>query len=475
MSNDARRKLRDMGGIMASSPDLIQAVQKFQVGGPVMGPPPSAPAGPNFFPRTPPVAMSGIRPSSLQVPPLPGTIPIVPRELTGEARRRALAGTAPSFGMGVGLGSLNPILEDDISVEDLLSTPPTPRENQPTPRPSKAEPESDSKKPPAVERQNELRRSRNLGPMSPEQEREFLRAEVDRLRDTTDDARAARGFGRIGDIVTQVSPDPEKVKELEPKIDDLLEKTSPPPGGGGDGAGGTPTKKDLRSLYKEQLGLFKEIYGTNDEDEARDRAMSLAMIGLAIAAGQSPNALTNIAQGTMVGLQAMGDRREAGRERERGMKTLALQTAIDQMSAATEADADAARMEQEQANRLELEAFKAQLGAAYGGAAGSPGGSKDPRSIIDFTQNTYATALEGANTGEAPDFDPEIETPHDYAMRAAKRAAEDIGGMFPGYGGAGGSTTPTAPEVPTISTREEYDALPSGAKFMQNGQERIKP
>jgi hypothetical protein len=78
---------------------------------------------------------------------------------------------------------------------------------------------------------------------------------------------------------------------------------------------GAPTKKDLRSRYKEKIELFKEIYGEDDEDRARDKAMSLAMLGLAIASGQSPDALTNIAQGAMAGVQGMSEQEQARRER----------------------------------------------------------------------------------------------------------------------------------------------------------------
>jgi hypothetical protein len=249
-------------------------------------------------------------------------------------------------------------------------------------------------------------------------------------------------------------------KALELANDDP--NISPPPGGG------KPAKRDLRSRYKEQLALMQEIYGLDDEDEARDRAMSLAMIGLAIAAGQSPNALTNIAQGAMVGLQAMGDRQAEAEDRQRGIKTLALETAIEQQAAEAGAEADAAKLDLEQRNELELEEFKARVGAMYGGA----GGARDARNIIDFTQNTYGEALKAASAMTAPDFDPDVETPHQYAMRQAEAASSAFGKMFPGYGG---NVSDAAPEIPTITTRAEYDALPSGTKFMQNGQERIKP
>lgn len=521
MSEDARRKLRDMGGIMASSPDLIQAVQKFDVGGPVMGPP-RGPSGPNFAPRMTPAEMSGIRPA------VPATNPPRATRLGGRTflltdDNRVIDAETNSPAPAALANEVRRKLRVADVVPEYRKSGPLTFGGGASPNPSIPEMPFDRRVPKGIEGGKDEQRFVTREPQSSAQMREntfpslLVEEPEDPTVDNLLDISALGGinmgaFNRSLDrdreiprtstptpnespIPAEETPSPEETLSPEETVmaqplvpenisDETLDRmrkliesdpnVSPPPpggGGGGDGAGGTPTKKDLRSLYKEKLGLFKEIYGTNDEDEARDRAMSLAMIGLAIAAGQSPNALTNIAQGTMVGLQAMGDRREAGRERERGMKTLALQTAIDQMSGEAQADAAVARMEQEQANRLELEAFKAQLGAAYGGA----GGSRDARSIIDFTQNTYLTKLEAADSGDAPDFDPEVETPHDYAMRSARRAAEDIGGMFPGYGGAGGSATPTAPEVPTISTREEYDALPSGAKFMQNGQERIKP
>jgi hypothetical protein len=169
---------------------------------------------------------------------------------------------------------------------------------------------------------------------------------------------------------------------------------TPPPGGGDD----KPTKRDLRSRYNDQLALMQEIYGLEDKDEAQERAMSLAMIGLAIAAGQSPNALTNIAQGAMVGLQGMGERRDAARERERGIKTLALQTAIDQQAAEAGAEAEAAKAQFERDTRLMVEREKNR-----GGSSSSPF-EKFPTvaDLIAKEQNTIDAAVE-ENPGIVPE------------------------------------------------------------------------
>jgi len=139
-------------------------------------------------------------------------------------------------------------------------------------------------------------------------------------------------------------------------------------GGGTDGPGPRtpppePTKKDLRSRYKEKIELFKEIYGEDDEDRARDKAMSLAMLGLAIASGQSPDALTNIAQGAMAGVQGMSEQEQARREREQGLQTLALETAIGEMDAEREAAARAAEAEYDRETRLMVEGIKTQGGS----------------------------------------------------------------------------------------------------------------
>jgi hypothetical protein len=430
MNNDARKKLRDMGGIMASSPELMQVAQKFDDGGPVMGKPPAAPTGPNFNPRMlmdQTVMGRGLVPSAPSVPALAGTIPVVPREMLGDARRRALAGTAPSFGMGMApaLGSLNPILEDDISVDDLLET--SRDRGTSVGKPEALEtPSSD-----IISRQNELRKKRGLPPLSAEQEREFIKSaeaaplaqdvvradEIDTELDKIEKRKIGGVFSSSADAATAQKLEAERnqlvraagetliaeetvmAQPLLPKkldqsvIDKMLDLAkkdpnvpfgteTPTPDGDQTpaGDGGTPTgdqappppkqtKRDLRSRYNEKLELFKEIYGTDDKDEAQDRAMSLAMIGLAIAAGQSPNALTNIAQGAMVGLQGMGAQREAARDRERGMRTLALEAAIGQQEAEAGAKAEAAKMEQEQINRIELEREKARL-TGPGGSGG---------------------------------------------------------------------------------------------------------
>ena len=598
MTNDARSKLRSMGGIMASSPELMQVAQKFQVGGRVSAggsplrtiPTVRQPEMPELGPRNPGYDPKIFRSGTID-PVLAGTRRVAPLSPT-QARRNAILERAavgsPTYGSGAQpfpsspdmpfeprvpmgpeagfperaadrvienliAGEISSLEQEEITVDDLLDVSisrgiPIQElvDMMPEGVKSKVEASVEFKSAggskPDVAAQNKLRAQRGLPPLSMEQEAEFsgstratprpqdisrideidsalseiesrqvqgmfasssdaadaerLRAEKNEISRRIGSTLAAEDIAMAQPLVPKnldqatidktlaaIQSDPNINPTPEPEVGETDIDAGEADEGGNDaetggGAGRTngqvtskTSKRDLRSRYNEKLELFKEIYGTDDKDEAQDRAMSLAMIGLAIAAGQSPNALTNIAQGAMVGLQGMGAQREAERERERGLKTLALQTAIDQMGAETEAEAEAAKIDLEQRNRLELEEYKARLGAMYGGA----GGSRDARNIIDFTQNTYTEALKAASAMTAPDFDPDTETPHQYAMRQAQQASESMGRMFPGYGGLTSPDAPAAPEIPTITTREEYDALPSGTKFMQNGQERIKP
>ena len=135
----------------------------------------------------------------------------------------------------------------------------------------------------------------------------------------------------------------EVVKKVaDPKIQEQAAALAPSP---------DDTEDDLRTKYEARAKLFQEILG-EDEAGARNKGMDLAMIGLAIMSGQSPNALTNIALGGAAGLKAMSARDEAARERQRLIRTTALESVIDEEAAATDRAATAAEKELDRANVL---------------------------------------------------------------------------------------------------------------------------
>jgi hypothetical protein len=124
----------------------------------------------------------------------------------------------------------------------------------------------------------------------------------------------------------------------EQRIADLLPTPAETPDPTTDETG-EPNTPGLRARAEERIKLFQDLFGS-DEPTARDRAMQFAMIGLAIAAGQSPNALTNIASGLLAGTQAMTAQEAERRKERRALRSSAVTSVLDEMEAERKAGAD---------------------------------------------------------------------------------------------------------------------------------------
>jgi hypothetical protein len=96
--------------------------------------------------------------------------------------------------------------------------------------------------------------------------------------------------------------------------------------------GKAPPKPDPEKVIKmssaeatnEYYKQLKELFGLSDEDKARDLSLTMAQFGFAMAAGQSPNALTNIANAAGAALAQMRESQATEREREDKLKLLAF-------------------------------------------------------------------------------------------------------------------------------------------------------
>lgn len=162
--------------------------------------------------------------------------------------------------------------------------------------------------------------------------------------------------------------------------------------------------------------LFQEMFGESDEDKARERYMNLAMIGFAIASGEDPSALKNIASGLLQGTQQMREDAAVRRQREDRIKELAV----------------AAGLEDERlARRL----------AASGGAGGTRFSPTEP--FVDavaamaqaaLQRGEYATIEEAMSAADATlrpyYFPPDLE-----GMQAAEDAARAAGQTEFSFGG----------------------------------------
>lgn len=415
MTKDAREKLRNMGGIMASYPELMQTAQQFQTGGNVSAgtsplrfiPDVRRPPTPDLGPRNPGYDPKIFRSGTID-PRLPGTrrvAPVSPDQARKNAILERAASGSPAYGgpfpgspdmpfeprvpMGpeagtpdravdrilrdLMAGEISSLEQEEITIDDLLDisisrgipvnelidmmpagvrskveASAEKRMGEYLPIPTigdQPSPIAPRKRPPVIGRGVESLEgpeATGLGgqrigadgrPVLP-------RTAEDRL-DTTDQERAGRTRASLqeGALEEDLTPEPDQIPA---PIRDNPEQVA------------NDALSSLDKSYEEKLALFQKIFGEGKENEAQDRAMSLAMIGLAIAAGQSPNALTNIAQGAITGLKAMGDKDAARRAKSEKTKLLALDAALKEHAA-----------QQEFAQKLGLEALKAGNKAQY--------------------------------------------------------------------------------------------------------------
>jgi hypothetical protein len=92
----------------------------------------------------------------------------------------------------------------------------------------------------------------------------------------------------------------------------------------------------MKDRYKENLELYREVFGKNPEEERKIDGYNLAMMGFLIASGDSPNALQNIARGAAAGVERIQKTAEARKARDEKLKLAALQRAATQEDAETE-------------------------------------------------------------------------------------------------------------------------------------------
>lgn len=480
MNQGARNKLRNMGGIMASSPKLMQAA--FQAGGSVRPPgSPNAPSPLAVIPSLPSMQQPSFGPrTSGYAPGLLPTGTVDPR-MTGPARRSP---TSPAQ------GAANATLEDALLAQRMEG--PLTFGGGAQPLPTAPDMPFERRDPRGLEaglpRRMEERVMRNVlageGSMSADPDvtiddllegsgAPFI-VEPDTFSPSETDAEPRtppQSAGEVG-APTRPAPPPDEEPPVQqpPALEgltvspELLERvartvqgdTNLVPGSVDDtdtdpdtdpDTGGprrsprpapAPSKKDLRSRYKEKLELFKEIYGEDDEDRARDKAMSLAMLGLAIAAGQSPDALTNIAQGTTAGLQGMSEQEQARREREQGLRGLALETAIGEQAQEAEVAARAAEQVFDRDTKLQVAALRG------GGADGSERSRAEYRYNEVFKQTYESLVNPDPLSGRQP-------VPIAEAVRQAQEAAQQAAPSAP----SAQSDAPAAPPAPTAPTTQD--------------------
>lgn len=405
-SRDARDKLRAQGGITASFPKLAETVAKFANGGPTE----------LQIPRV----RSAIQENGMSYPSY---------RMLGRSQKRGLGYPVSEIGgqmafdrFGVGVGIVDPMdrfTPSGLNVSDTLPS-------SVGRRATRIRPDTEG----TGENMPRLIAGRNPRnrPMPAETDMDRLAREsaeeAARLREEQGitDARESIGAAiAAGDeeeealrLADATDEQPAAATDEQPVAD-----TDPARTGAAIGAG------DFDTTFDQMLSRLERIMGEDSDEDKKKKAMAnLAMIGLAIAAGQSPDALTNIAQGALVGMKGIQEAEADKRKTARDLRLAALEATMEQESEIRKAETAAAKSELQFKRDLSLEEAKARLRAKYESSG------RNPRALEDFVQNTFNTALKAAQENPPADMQ-EGETPIAYATRIADQAGMQQQIRFP--------------------------------------------
>ena len=120
------------------------------------------------------------------------------------------------------------------------------------------------------------------------------------------------------------------------------------------GLTGTNQNLSPKDSVKAYQAMYKEMLGMDDEDEEKEKWHQMAMIGFAIAAGQDPNALSNIAGGLLEGTKMARKDRMRKKDRDDKFTMMAIQSADEDRRTALAAGVRADERTQDQLNRIAL-------------------------------------------------------------------------------------------------------------------------
>jgi len=354
-NKEARTKLRDMGGIMSSFPELSGEVQRFQAGGGVT---------PEFIPPVP-SAYDQLRSETPEFREVDPNATAFMQDVQGLLRQGEIAKALRRVQVGLATGSYGPAGSLGGRVLGYFSDDPETAAQRAAGREA-----MQWLNDPANERM--LLENPDLILLAAEDPISFVAragsgqmiADLARKdAEAVAEERAAAGvtsakdsFGarlargdqepgmttgtpiyeqRIASLVPTSAETPDETGDEEqaaPTTEQRIASLIPTPTETGDETGGDGTgTRDLRARAEERIKLFQDLFGS-DEPTARDRAMQFAMIGLAIAAGQSPNALTNIASGLLAGTQAMTAQEAERRKGAREIRSEAITSVFDELA-----------------------------------------------------------------------------------------------------------------------------------------------
>ena len=330
-NRNARRRLANMGGIMVSSPELMQAAQMFQTGGQATV----------LKTVAHPFGDYDIMSDGSAILKMTGSV-IDPNNkgntaLLEELRNLPAKGTETEnktsnilsgiFGGGGGdeVPMKNPYQADiDAAVESYTGA--STNENNVPVFPPTDEQEEEVKK--------KVDKTNNVPVFPPTDE------QVEEVKKKVDEPIVLPEIEVTGDS-EELTPEEKEtasknLENLDSAISNLETGTNVAEAGLSAALenSGVETKDlSLKQKVESMEDLFAGIFGETDEDTKKANLLTAAYTFFQIAAGASPNALTNIANGVTLGMEELMKRQQAGKDRKDKLTMMALQQVLGEEAA----------------------------------------------------------------------------------------------------------------------------------------------
>ena len=231
----------------------------------------------------------------------------------------------------------------------------------------------------------------------------------------------------------------DRDSDIVPSTVDQLTK-EPPKGAPDDDTPDAPkpdAPKTRKQRMLESVDMVSELFGIREKDKAEDMYDLMATIGFAMASGESPNAMKNIADAFLVGAQMKRADKKEDKKLDQAIRTLAVKDVLEQESDERALAQLLAREERQDERTLALYAEKLRIKEQM--EPTSPAGRYLSSELGDAVLEIYAEVLKDVNIN-----------PDDKGAEFFKRAGEKNATQFLGLtgfsamgGGVGAGVTPT--------------------------------
>jgi len=231
----------------------------------------------------------------------------------------------------------------------------------------------------------------------------------------------------------------DRDSDIVPFTVDQLTK-EPPKGDPDDDTPDAPkpdAPKTRKQRMLESVEMISELFGIREKDKAEDMYDLMATIGFAMASGESPNAMKNIADAFLVGAQMKRADKKEDKKLDQAIRTLAVKDVLEQESDERALEQLLAKEQRQDRRALDLYADKLRIKEELDPT--SPAGRYLSSELGDAILGVYADVLKD-----------ETINPDDKGAEFFKRVGDKNATQFLGLtgfsamgGGVGAGVTPT--------------------------------